>query len=92
MGDFTFYGFITIGLIFTLFLVGIVEIVSNWFYENFIFNFLSFDIVNQAPLMSAFLDNMGLYAFLWAVVLILVNRMGFRISTFTQQDFGRFEE
>lgn len=88
---FDFLGALTLGMIFFLFTFGIIESVSNWFYDNFIFGFLEFDIYANAPLMAAFIDNMNIFAFLWALALLFINRMSNNIEQIRNRG-GGFEE
>jgi len=91
LGHGSFYGLLTIGMVFFLFMFGFVEILTNWFYDNMVFGFLEFDITNKAPLMYAFLQNSALYSFVWAMALILINKLDLGMNVFNKQD-GGFEE
>jgi len=90
-GNLTFFGLLTFGMILFLFLYGFIELLTNWFYTNLIIGFLQFDFSTKAPLMYAFFDNSEFYAFIWAFLLILINKLGFKVNVF-KKDEGGFEQ
>jgi hypothetical protein len=88
---FSFYGALTLGMIMFLFTLGIVESLTNWFYTNIIFGFLEFDMYAYAPLMAGFIDNLNIFAFLWALGLLLVNRFSLNLPDKLGTQQGGFE-
>lgn len=71
-----FFGMITFGLISFLFVLGIMDTISDWFIENFITNLLDFSLTST-PIINFYVTNFTIISFSWAVILILVNKLNF---------------
>jgi len=76
---FSFFGTITFGLIIFLFITGFIVTIKDWIVLNLIQNVLSFDL-NTTPIFFFYIDNLGMINFIWAIVLILVNKLNFTIN------------
>lgn len=84
----SFFGVITFGFVLFLLMLSIFNYYTSWFYDQFIFNFLQFDISTQAPITYNYINNFSLYSFIWATLLLLLARLDFNFIT----NKGRFEQ
>ncbi len=69
-----FYGFM--GLLLIIFFV---EQVADWFFENIFFAVFN-DITLSLPILTFYFDNIGWISALWFVILLLVNKVDFRLE------------
>jgi hypothetical protein len=81
MGWISFTGFMTLGSMGFLFIVSIVAQLVAFFYDLFFVRLLERWTYNT-PIFDNFINHMGLWAFIWFVLILIVN----------QVEFGRTDE
>lgn len=87
LSAFSFYGMLFFGSFLILLAIGFIEQLTTWFLDNF-YNVLFSDVGLDTPIMDWFFENMSLITYLWAMIIIVINR--FDIKETTQA--GRIEE
>jgi len=70
----SFYGYLTFGMMIFLGLVSIIDFLLGWLVDNLIYGLFS-DAIFSAPLMFSFINNLGMWCFIWALGLLLVNQL-----------------
>ena len=91
----SFFGAITIGMMVFLVLTGFIVTIKDWIVLNLIQSVLSFDLTST-PMFFFYIDNMGFINFIWAFILIVINKLVFTLNRTDDEDFssenGRFEQ
>ena len=91
---FSFFGMITIGVMFLLFLTFFIDIINTWFIYNFIAGVMEINI-SDYMLLNFYITNLGIINLAWFVIIILVNKLNFtnvRESDELVSDAGGFQQ
>lgn len=88
-GYFSFLTLLFFGSLFILGLVGILTTVTEWFVEE-LFKPLLGSAYPSLPIMTFFVDNMGIISFLWFIILLFVNQLDFILPK--KKTLGGFEK
>jgi hypothetical protein len=75
-GWFSFFGALTMVLIIFLFITTFTTAIVDWLIIELIINFVGFDLGNT-PLIQFYYDNLGIINFIWALLIIMVNKLDF---------------
>ena len=75
----SFFGMITLGLMGFLLLTSFIVVIKDWLILNLITSVLAFDL-NTTPIFNYYVNNMGFLNFLWAVILIIINKLPFTLN------------
>lgn len=75
----SFLGSITLGLMMFLFIMGFVITIADWLVLNLIQNVVEFDM-NTTPIFLFFTNNLGIISFIWAFLLIIINKLTFTLN------------
>jgi hypothetical protein len=87
---FSFLSMLTYGLMVLLFILGLIEIITDWFYDLIINLFPS--LVIDLPILSWFLDNLGLYFLILVGTMFLINQIDFDLAVINKRKNKEFEE
>jgi hypothetical protein len=80
---FSFLGMLTYGLMFVLFIVGVVEQYTGWIYDILINLFPT--LVIDLPIFDYFLANSGMFTLLLCGLMLLINQLDFDLSVITKR-------
>lgn len=75
---FTFLSLLTYGLMFVLFILGIVEIYTDFFYDTLINLFPT--LIIHLPIFNWFLTNVGVYCLVLFCIMLLINQLDFDLA------------
>jgi hypothetical protein len=75
-GWWSFFGTLTLGMLVILLISSYVAIIKSWLVLNLFDNFLGVS-VQTMPLFYWWVNNMGIFNFVWAILLIIVNKINF---------------
>ena len=75
-GWWSFFGLLTIGMMIVLLISSYVSLVKDWLILNLFDNFLEVSI-ETLPFFYWWVSHMGLFNFVWALALILLNKLNF---------------
>ncbi len=78
-GWWSFFGGLTLGMLLLLLISSYVAVIKNWLVLNLFDNFLGMSIQSM-PFFYWWVQNMGIFNFMWAILLIIVNKMNFSYS------------
>ncbi len=76
-GAFSFFGTLFVGLIIFLLAAGYFITAVDWLFENLVVNVAQVDI-SETVLMEAYLNNIMIINFIWALFLIMLNQFKFK--------------
>lgn len=88
LGYMSFFGYIFLGMTIFLYVVSVITLISDWLVDNLIIGFLEFDLTTT-PIISWWLSGLGFKLFVWASILLIVNRLNF---TRSREDLSRIEQ
>lgn len=74
-----FFGGLFYGFMGLLLIVFFIDQVQDWFFTN-IFYAVFNDITLDLPILTFYFDNIGWISALWFVVLLLINKVDFRLE------------
>jgi len=77
-GYMSFFGAITISLMVFLFILSFLIIVVDWIVLNLIQGVVEFDLTTT-PIILFYINNLAIISFLWASVLIIINKLNFSL-------------
>jgi hypothetical protein len=80
---FSFLGMLTYGLMFLLFIVGVVEQYTGWIYDMMINLFPT--MVIDLPVFDYFLSNMGIFILILTGFMLLINQIDFDLAVITKR-------
>lgn len=78
-GWFSFFGGLTLLLVIFLFVGTFATTLTNWITQTLIEDFIGFSL-NNTPIIQYYYDNLGIINFIWALLLIFVNKLNFNFS------------
>lgn len=84
-GIFSFFGYITIGNVFLIFIMSFAITIRDWFLNNIVYNILTISI--ETPFFTFFFNNSYYIGMFWYIVLITVNMIDFK-RVFGAKRFG----
>lgn len=87
---FSFLSLLTYGLMVLLFILSLIEIVTDWFYSLVINLFPS--IVIDLPILNWFLANIGVYFLLLVGAMLLLNQLDFDLAVINRRKNKEFED
>ena len=87
---YSFLGVMTYGMMGILFILSLVEIVTDFFF-NLIINLFP-TLVIDLPITSWFLDNLGFYVLILVSFMILINQLDFDLAVITRRKDKEFED
>lgn len=88
-GWFSFFGGITLMLVVFLFISTFATTLTDWIINTLIVDFVGFDMGNT-PIIQYYYDNLGLINFIWALIILFVNKMSFSFKR-DQEDISTIE-
>lgn len=87
---YSFFGGLTLGLMLFLVVTGIVTTITDWIVVNLIQNVVNFNI-ETTPIFNFYISNLGIINFLWAFILLTINKLPFTLNR--REDFeDNFDE
>ena len=88
-GYMSFFGSITLGLMIFLFVLSFMVTIFDWIVLNLIQGVVSFDLTTT-PIILFYVDNIEFISFIWAVILIIVNKLTFALVRGKEEDINDF--
>lgn len=85
----SFFGSITIGLIVFMFVLSFLVTIFDWIVLNLIQGVVSFDLTTT-PIILFYIDNIGFISFIWASILIIINKLTFALIRGQDEDINDF--
>lgn len=86
-GPYSLFGVLTIGMIVFLLAAGYFLTTVDWLFDNLVINVAQVDIT-ETPLIEAYLNNIMIINFIWALLLIIINQFKFKLI---KKEEGRIE-
>jgi len=77
-GYMSFFGAITISLMVFLFILSFLIVIVDWIVLNLIQGVVEFDLTTT-PIILFYINNLAIISFLWASVLIIINKLNFSL-------------
>ena len=74
---------LTYGLMFILFLLGMIEEYTSWFYDMLINLFPT--MVIDLPVFNWFLSNIGIYVLVLTSIMLLINQLDFDFAVINRR-------
>lgn len=87
---YSFLGVMTYGMMGILFILSLVEIVTDFFF-NLIINLFP-TLVIDLPITSLLLDNLGVYVLVLVSFMMLINQLDFDLAVITRRKDKEFED
>lgn len=84
-GIFSFFGYITIGNVFLIFIMSFAINIRDWFLDNIVYNILTISI--ETPFFSFFFNNSYYIGMFWYITLLVINMIDFK-RVFGAKRFG----
>jgi len=85
----SFFGSITVGLMVFLFVLSFLITIFDWIVLNLIQGVVNFDLTTT-PIILFYIDNIGIISFIWASILIIVNKLTFSLIRGKEEDINDF--